>query len=87
MVPRILLAGLMAALACFGQAERGTFNGSVIDSSGAAVAGANVKIFNMATGVELNAASTEAGVFRAPSLSPGTYRITVSAPGFKTAVR
>jgi hypothetical protein len=59
----------------------------VIDSSGAAVAGANVKIFNMATGVELNAASTEAGVFRAPSLSPGTYRITVSAPGFKTAVR
>lgn len=87
MIPRILLAGLLAALACFGQAERGTFNGSVIDSSGAAVAGANVKIFNMATGVELNAASTEAGVFRAPSLSPGTYRITVSAPGFKTAVR
>ncbi|OYW08476.1 MAG: hypothetical protein B7X34_08585 [Acidobacteriia bacterium 12-62-4] len=87
MISRIVLGVLLAAAACFGQAERGTFNGSITDSSGAAVAGANVKIYNMATGVELNAASTEAGVFRAPSLSPGTYRITVAAPGFKTSVR
>lgn len=87
MLQRILISVALLAATCFGQAERGTFNGSIVDSSGAAVVGAAVKIFNMATGVEYPAATTEAGVFRMPSLSPGTYRISVSAPGFKTSVR
>ena len=73
--------------ALFGQAERGTLNGTVLDPSGAAVAGASVKVFNPATGVDLTAVVTDAGVFRMPSLSPGTYRVTASAAGFKTAVR
>ncbi|MBI2687049.1 MAG: TonB-dependent receptor [Acidobacteria bacterium] len=59
----------------------------MLDSSGAAVAGAVVKILNPATGVELTTSSTDAGVYRMPSLSPGTYRITVSSPGFKSALR
>jgi len=58
-----------------------------LDPSGAALAGATVKILNPATGVDLTAVTTDAGVFRQPSLQPGTYRITVTAPGFKTAVR
>ena len=46
-----------------------------------------VKILNPATGVEITSATTEAGIYRAPSLSPGTYRISVSSPGFKGAIR
>lgn len=84
---RVLLSAVLITAACFGQAERGTFNGSILDPSGAAVAGAAVKIYNMATGVESPAAATAAGVYRMPSLSPGTYRISVSAPGFKTSIR
>ena len=87
MVKRSLICSLLITAAAFAQGERGTLNGSITDSSGAVVAGASVKILNPSTGVDLNATTTDAGVYRLPSLSPGTYRITVSAPGFKTAVR
>jgi len=83
---RIALALLIGA-SLFGQAERGTFNGTVLDPSGAAVVGATVKVVNPANGVEFTSVTTDAGVYRMPSLSPGTYRITVSAPGFKGAIR
>jgi len=69
------------------QGERGTFNGTVSDPSGAVIAGATVKAVNTATGVEVANSTTESGVFRLPYLAPGTYRLTVAAPGFKTAVR
>jgi hypothetical protein len=75
------------AMALFAQGERGTFNGTVIDPSGAAIVGAAVKMTNPANGLEFNAKTTEAGVYRMPSLPPGTYRITVASPGFKSAVR
>ena len=42
---------------------------------------------NPETGVEFTTVTTDAGVYRMPSLPPGTYRITVTAPGFKSAVR
>lgn len=77
----------MLSAAVFAQGERGTLNGTITDGSGAIVAGAAVKILNPATGVELSATTTDAGVYRLPSLMPGTYRISVSAPGFKTSVR
>lgn len=84
---RTLSFFLIASLALFAQGERGTFNGTVTDPSGAAVANAAVKITNPATGLEFSAVTTEAGVYRMPSLPPGTYRITAAAPGFKSAVR
>src|SRR5688572_17417130 len=87
MFTRSLVFSLLITASAFAQGERGTFNGSITDSSGAVVAGASVKVLNPATGVELNATTTDAGVYRLPSLLPGTYKITVSAPGFKTAVR
>ncbi len=69
------------------QGERSTLNGTIVDASGARVAGATVKVLNPATGVEMTLSATEAGVYRAPYLSPGTYKVTASAPGFKAAVR
>ncbi len=69
------------------QGERGTLDGTVTDPSGAVIPGARVAVLNVATGVETTAETTEAGVYRLPYLPPGTYRITVSAPGFRSAVR
>jgi hypothetical protein len=82
-----LLAFILTGIALFAQGERGTFNGTVMDPSGAAVAGATVRVVNPATGVENTGSTTEAGVFRFPYLIPGTYRLSVSAPGFKQSVR
>ncbi len=87
LVIRVFFLFLSVFVACFGQAERGTLNGSVTDSTGAVIPGVTVKILNPATGIEYNAATTDAGIYRMPGLSPGTYRITATAPGFKTAVR
>jgi len=78
---------LAVTVALFAQGERGTFNGNVVDSSGAAVVGASVKALNPATGAESSTVTTEAGVYRMPYLPPGTYKITVSSPGFRAAVR
>ncbi|MCL6508222.1 MAG: carboxypeptidase-like regulatory domain-containing protein, partial [Bryobacteraceae bacterium] len=80
-------ATVLAAALLLAQGERGTFNGTVTDPSGAVVPGATVKAVNVATNVEIQAQTTTAGVYRMPYLPPGTYRLTVTAPGFKTAVR
>ncbi len=77
----------LLALALYGQGERGIFNGTISDPSGAVIAGATVKALNLATNVETPVETTSAGVYRMPYLSPGTYRLTASAAGFKTAVR
>lgn len=87
MSTRTSLLACLLAVSLFGQGERGTFNGTVTDPSSAAVVGATVKALNPETGIEVSAVTTEAGVYRLPYLSPGTYRISVSAPGFKASVR
>jgi hypothetical protein len=68
------------------QEAGGTIVGTVTDPSGAAVASANVSIKNGATGVERNSATNADGVYTAPNLIPGTYEITITAPGFATVV-
>jgi carboxypeptidase family protein len=78
---------LLTAVALFAQGERGAFNGTVSDPSGAVVGGAFVRAVNTATNVETTTTATEAGVFRMPYLLPGTYRLTASAAGFKNSVR
>ncbi len=64
----------------------GTILGTVTDSTGAVVSGAKVTVINTATNSAYKTVSTSSGDFDAPSLSPGSYKVTVEAPGFeKTA--
>jgi hypothetical protein len=69
------------------QVERGTIVGSVSDSSGAVVVGAEVTVKNVATNVAFQTRSDETGAYLAPSLIAGAYEITVRAPGFRTEIR
>lgn len=74
-----LTAGLLLA-----QVETSTaIRGIVTDPSGAAVPAARVVIRNAATGEERSAASDSSGAYSFPSVVPGTYDVTVTAPGFK----
>src|SRR5581483_3616013 len=56
------------------------------DQTAAAVAGADVLVRNQATGSSLELKTTEDGVYRTPSLEPGTYEVRVKAQGFQEAV-
>ena len=64
-----------------------TVTGFVSDASGAKAPGATVTFTNTATGLASTAKATSEGSYRISGLLPGTYRATVSLPGFKTAVR
>ncbi len=58
-------------------------NGTVTDSSGAVIPGAQVELRATATGVVNHAVSSPAGAFTMVLSNPGAYSVTVSAPGFK----
>src|SRR3954453_23008305 len=75
------------AFSAFGQETRGAIQGRVLDSTGGAIPGAQVKAVNTATGVELSAATNESGNCTLPYLLAGTYRIQAQAKGFKRSVR
>lgn len=71
----------------FSQEFRGTITGRILDSSGAAIAGASVKTVNTGTN-ETNTVTTDtSGVYSIPFLRPGQYNLTVSHPGFKQSIR
>jgi hypothetical protein len=65
------------------QTFRGAINGTIVDPSGAVVAGAQVRAINNGTGVAITSASTSEGQFSFQDLPLGTYTITVNAPGFQ----
>jgi hypothetical protein len=64
-----------------------TVSGTVTDQTGAAIPNAQVSIGNVSTGVKRKIAADTSGFYVAPNLIPGTYEITLSAPGFATQVR
>lgn len=83
----LLLVALCPPALVFGQETRGTISGTVRDSSQAVIAGAPVKVNNLARGISISIVTNDAGLFRAPYLAPGTYQIIVEARGFKKYVR
>ena len=84
---RLLVAFILLSTALLvGQTFRGTLLGSVTDPSGAYVAGATVKVRNVATGLERTTVTSGDGSYRVPELPIGTYSVTVTQTGFQTAV-
>ena len=71
----------------FGQSVDATLKGRVSDSSGAPVPGVKVEIKNTGTNVAISTVTDSAGQYTVPFLKPGTYSVTVEAPGFKKFVR
>src|SRR5690349_15846575 len=74
---------LVLATAAMGQTVSSTVKGTVLDSSGAVVPGATCKLINPATNGSLTVSSGPDGAFQFLDVLPGTYRLTVAAPGFK----
>jgi hypothetical protein len=69
------------------QVAGATMTGTVNDSSGAVIPNAQLSIRNVATGEVRTVTTDKAGFYSVPNLLPGLYDVTVTAPGFSTAVR
>lgn len=64
----------------------GEIRGTVTDSSGAVVRGAVVSVMNVNTGVEKTYATNSDGIYDTVSTPNGTYKVTITAPGFEQLV-
>jgi hypothetical protein len=73
---------MLCASWAWGQATT-SLRGLVVDQSGGAVPGAQVELTNPATGLERATRTGPAGVYEFLQLPPGTYRLTVTANGFR----
>src|ERR1700688_4182011 len=77
---------LLSAAMLMGQTFRGTILGTVTDPSGAVVAGATVKVKNVATGLERTTGTRGGGSYAGPEFPLRTYSVTVTQTGFQTFV-
>jgi hypothetical protein len=78
---------LLAASACLAWAQLGTQGaivGTVTDATGAVIAGAEVAVRNLETGLERKTQSNDSGIFEVLALPIGNYSVTVANRGFKT---
>ncbi len=64
----------------------GTILGTVTDATGAIVANAKVTVTNTATNVPFRTTTSSSGDYYAPSLNPGTYKVSVESTGFQRSV-
>src|SRR6202051_786453 len=76
-----VLLGGGAALGQFGA----SVNGTVEDQTGAVVPGATVTLTNQATQQTRTATSSASGAYEFTELAPGSYNLTATAKGFKSA--
>src|ERR1700736_4771078 len=68
----------------FAQVQNGQFTGTVSDPTGAAIANAKVTVSNPAIDLNLSTTTNSSGNYTVKEVPPGTYKIAVEAPGFKT---
>ena len=69
------------------QQGRGTIQGAVTDSSGAAVQGVAIRVANDDTNLAFVTATNGDGYYSAPNLNVGPYTVTAGKPGFRKTVR
>ena len=82
-----LFSVLLATGGLYAQGVEATLKGRVQDSSGAAVPAAKLDVKNTGTNRIVSTVSDTAGQYNVPFLQPGTYILTIEAPGFKKVVR
>jgi hypothetical protein len=84
LVPALVTIAVIVSPA-YAQTGTSSITGSVNDESGGVIPGANV-VATDASGKKYETVTNTQGQYAIPALTPGTYKVTVTLQGFKTAV-
>jgi hypothetical protein len=85
--PIFLLTSLFLSIFVAAQTPTGTIEGTIQDTQNAAITNAKISVISNSTGVSKQVTSDSNGRFELPFLNPGTYTVTVEAPGFRIEKR
>jgi hypothetical protein len=85
----VITCAMLLSFAMFIKAQdfRGSISGQVMNELEQVIEGADVTVTNVATNTPLTTKTSDDGTYNMSFLSPGIYRITVEAPGFKRMTR
>jgi hypothetical protein len=83
--PSFLVVALLVAAPLRAQSDA-TLQGRVLDASGALIPGATISVRNDATGFARSVPTDDEGRYLVAAIPAGSYQVTVSATGFKSAV-
>ncbi|HEY4088374.1 MAG TPA: carboxypeptidase-like regulatory domain-containing protein [Bryobacteraceae bacterium] len=85
-----MMGGLILGLFCAslsGQTVSSSLQGVVVDPADAVIANASVKLTNTDTATSRTSTTDNLGTYRFLQVVPGTYSVTVTAPGFKVETK
>ena len=83
LVLALVLVAPAASAAAQSQAINGTIEGTVLDAQGAVLPGVTITVANIDTGDQRVVVTNDSGLFRAPLLTLGAYRVTAELQGFR----
>ena len=83
----LLVIALLAIFPTLAYASTGTIEGTVKDSSAAALGGVAITAHNLETGQDARNVTTIGGTYRLAAVPPGVYRLTGELAGFATFTR
>lgn len=87
MRPLLILFTLAAIRVAPAQVGTSALTGKVLDPANAAIPNASVRVINDDSGSTAELLTNGEGIYRAPTLIPGRYRVEVRAPGFEPVMR
>src|SRR5580693_1598112 len=76
---------ILTAVHAIAQTSQGTIAGAVTDPAGAAIVGATVNAKNSLGSDDRSVMTGPKGEYRVEAITPSTYTVSVSTPGFKTS--
>jgi hypothetical protein len=80
-----LFSVLIIVLPCLFAEFGSDIQGTIVDKSGGAIPNAQVEVTNLATGINLDVLTSDAGIFRVLSVGIGAYSVTVKKEVFLPA--
>src|SRR5690349_7320132 len=77
-------SAVLLLAATFAMAQTGSIQGTVTDTAGAVVPGAEITVRSLASNATRTANSSDTGAYSIPNLEVGAYEVTVKMATFKT---